>query len=337
MLLTGCTSLAERIAEPHTDRQFGSIAVRDTLENANGIIRATMTARGGNRIAYRVVPSADYRMQYTYKRTANGANFDFKVPNHRAPVESKGTVIYLHGWGDDHNTMLIWALALARYGYTGILPDLRNHGESDRAPAGYGPREGQDVVDLIASLRQRGELQAPVYLFGVSYGATTAINAAADPTAKIDGVIAMEPFVNAGKGIRGMIAAMRKMPANVVGDQLTTTYMQRAYDAPEVDRAIAAADARLKLDLDSIDVSSLLRGGTTCTLVLEGTHDGVFDPADLRVFANAPRVRYLEFPNENHFTLPMRIDLLSEPLAGWLAQAAQCPSLPLPQEHFQKP
>jgi len=332
LALAGCTSLAGRIAEPRTDHPMFSTAFRDTLENSNGITRASFVASGGNRLVYRVVPAADYRMHYAYTRHDRRAGFDFKVPNDPLRVERKGTVIFLHGWGDDHITMLPWALALARHGYVGILPDLRNHGESDRAPAGYGPREAQDVVDLIASLRQRGELQSPVYLFGVSYGATTAIFAAADPAAKVDGVIAMEPFVNAGKGIRGMIAAVRKMPASGIGGRLANAYARHAYGAPAVDHAIAAANARLNLDLDAIDIGALLRSGATCTLLLEGAHDGFFDPADLRAFANAPRVRYVELAEENHFSLPMRIDLLGEPLSSWLTQATQCPALPPPQE-----
>ena len=329
-MLTGCTSLAERIAEPRTEHSFAAFSA---IEKNIGITHATMTARGGNRIVYRVVPAADYRMKYAFLRRANRMDFNFNLPNGPAPVQRRrGTLIFLHGWGDDHNTMLPWALALARHGYTGILPDLRNHGDSDRAPAGYGPREALDVIDLIASLRQRGELQAPVYLFGVSYGATIAVIAAADPAAKVDAVIAMEPFVNAGKGVRGMIAAVRKMPASGVGSRLMARYAQHAYDAPAIERAITAADASLKLDLDTIDIGSLLRSGSTCMLLLEGAHDGVFDPADLRAFANAPHVRYLELPEETHFTLPMRIDFLGEPLADWLTQVTQCPALQLPPE-----
>ena len=60
--LTGCTSLAERIAEPRTDRPMFSPAFRNTLENNNGIVRATFVASGGNRLVYRVVPADDYRM-----------------------------------------------------------------------------------------------------------------------------------------------------------------------------------------------------------------------------------------------------------------------------------
>ena len=75
--------------------------------------------------------------------------------------------------------MMMWSLAMARYGYQGVLPDLRNFGASDRAPVGFGPREAEDIVDLLQELRSQGNLQSPVYLLGVSYGADVAINAAA--------------------------------------------------------------------------------------------------------------------------------------------------------------
>jgi hypothetical protein len=67
--------------------------------------------------------------------------------------------------------------------------------------------------------------------------------------------------------------------------------------------------------------------------LLQGGEDEFFDPASLRAFSNAPRVRYLEMPEETHLTLPLRIDLLAEPLARWLPRHAECPVFALPASH----
>ena len=71
--------------------------------------------------------------------------------------------------------MLPWSLQLAESGYRVVTLDLRNHGQSGAGPSGYGTYESDDVVDVISELRARGEVTGPLYLFGVSYGAATAV------------------------------------------------------------------------------------------------------------------------------------------------------------------
>lgn len=337
--LAGCTSLATRITEPRTDSAM-SARLRASFDHSFaqlGVRTGSVDARGGNRIVYRSVPAADYHFEYVTKRT--GGNFSFKFslnpetpPTPKPPV---GTIVLLHGWEDDHSTMMLWALAMAKYGYLGIVPDLRNHGASDRAPAGFGTREALDIVDLLASLRARGALHEPVYLFGVSYGATTAVFADADPRADVQAVIAMEPFVNAGAAVRSVIASLRNVQAGTLKARLLRFLARHRYSARRVNHAIADADARLGLDLDAIDIGPVLRDGGDCTLVLHGGKDAFLDPARVRALADAPNVHYFEVPEENHFTLPARIDLLAGPLANWLRAADRCPDFALPQTASQ--
>ena len=333
--LPGCASLATRIAEPHTDtvlsaRQRASF---DRGFERLGIHAGTMAARGGNRIAYRTVPAADYRIKYSTKRTDGKFSFEFSMNPETPPTPAPaiGTIVFLHGWNDDHSTMMPWAMAMAKYGYVGIVPDLRNHGGSDRAPAGYGPREALDIVDLLASLRARGMLHEPVYLFGVSYGATTAIFADANPDAHVKAVIAMEPFVNAGAAVRSVIASLRSSHPTSLKGRLLRWVVRLRYDDDAVGKAIVQADARLGLDLDTIDIGPVLRDGSDCTLVLHGGRDEFLDPARVRALTDAQGMRYLELPEETHFTLPARIDLLAGPLADWLRAADRCPAFVLPQ------
>ncbi|MBS0194993.1 MAG: alpha/beta fold hydrolase [Proteobacteria bacterium] len=330
---SACASLADRIVQPPTQPMFKA-GFRDQFEARNDIGRREFAARGGNRIVYRWVPAADYGMHYTFVREVNGQHeqdrYQFDVSTHPQPVTAKGTVVFLHGWGDDHTVMMVWALALARHGYIGVLPDLRNYGQSDRAPASYGPREAQDVVDLLAMLRARGDIRGPTYLVGLSLGADVAVLAAADPDARVDGVIAMEPYVNAAAGIRAMIRFLRQRAGSRGG--LLSGLAVGGLDDAKIDAALTEADRRLGIDLASVDIGPALRATSTCTLLVQGAYDGIFDSAGLRAFADAPNVRNLELPRENHFSLAMRADWLGDVFAKWLGQTQACALPMLPKD-----
>jgi pimeloyl-ACP methyl ester carboxylesterase len=331
LMASGCVSLVKEITQPHTPESH-SRAVVDRIARENlDLEMQSIQARNGNRIAYRILPAGDYHLAYAYSRQPHSlkTRLTWKKSD---PVDTQGSIVFLHGWAEDHAMMLPWALALASHGYRGVLPDLRNFGESDRAPVGFGPREAEDIVDLLHALQAQGKLQRPVYLFGVSYGADVAIHAAAMAPDTIDGVIAMEPFVDAESAIRGFVADARK-PAHGLKGRLYSMYARHAFDDKRVDAAIAESGERLGIDLHDTGIATPLRGGHACTLLLQGGQDEFFDPTALRAFSDMPRVRYLEFPDETHITLPLRIDLLAQPLAQWLPRHADCPVFALPATH----
>lgn len=329
LLASGCVSLVREITQPQTPdsraRRLVHGIERDGLQLEAQFVRT----HEGNRIAYRVLPAADYHLAYAYSRQPHSfkANFSWKEPT---PVATRGTIVLLHGWAEDHGMMLPWALAMARHGYRGVLPDLRNFGESERAPVGFGPREAEDIVDLLRALRAQGKLQSPVYLLGVSYGADVAIHAATMAPDLIEGVVAMEPFVDAASAIRGFVADARK-PTHGFKGRLLSAYARHAFDDARVDKAIAESGKRLNINLHDTGIAAPLRDSHACTLLLQGGKDEFLDPAALRAISNAPRVRYLEMPEETHLTLPLRLDWLGQPLADWIADAGrgECRALAL--------
>jgi pimeloyl-ACP methyl ester carboxylesterase len=336
LLASGCVSLVHEITQPHTP-DSASRKAADRLER-NGLHLETqsMRARNGNRIAYRLLPAADYQLSYEYSRKPGKIDFSFAFRGDPSPVEARGTLVLLHGWAEDHRMMLPWALAMARNGYQGVLPDLRNFGASDRAPVGFGPREAEDIVDLLRALQAQGKLLRPVYLFGVSYGADVAIHAAAMAPGLVDGVVAMEPFVDAESAIRGFVADARK-PAHGIKGRLFSAYARHALDDAHVDAAIAESGKRLGIDLHDTGIAVPLREGRACTLLLQGGEDEFFDPDALRDLSNSSQTRYVEMPDETHITLPLRIDLLADPLAQWLPQSAECPAFALPAKENREP
>jgi pimeloyl-ACP methyl ester carboxylesterase len=300
------------------------------LESALSIRKGVMTAREGNRIAYRLVAAAGYGLKTHYARRPDGVEFQFKTQGAPKPRQAVGTLLYLHGWGVDHASMLPWALALAEHGYDGVLPDLRHHGESAHAQPGYGAREAGDIADLVEALERKGQLTRPLYLFGVSYGGGAALLASLDEKVHPEGVIAMEPMIVPADAIRRMVAMMRDGDAQSLRAKLRRAWIRRWYTPARVERQISAAGQRLGLDLRSSAIADALREpALPCTALVQGGADEVVDPAIARVFAS-PRVRHLELEEETHLTLPLRVDLLAPALAGWLPSTPRCPPLILP-------
>ncbi|WP_295973062.1 alpha/beta fold hydrolase [uncultured Xanthomonas sp.] len=344
--LSACssTSLSDRLVAPGgvsplmDEERIQSLLA--TLPNRSGHV----VVPGGIPIFWRAIDPGDYHMRYRYEhagRDASGhehADFamDVGTPAPASHMAPRGTVVLLHGWMMDGDSLLPWSLDLAQAGYRSISIDLRNHGRSGGGPAGYGTRESDDVVAVIRALRASGEVQGPVYLFGVSYGAATALFAAQKLGDQVDGVVAMESFANAGRGIRDMIPHMLASRPRGWMASAAMDLARWRYGGQNLDAVIANANQRLALNLDQVDVTAAARAAPACVLLLHGSADQHIPVAHGRLLAlDAPRAHYLEMPGENHLSLPMRLDLLAPTVEDWFADlpspshGGRCPQ-PLP-------
>ncbi|MFC6841174.1 alpha/beta hydrolase family protein [Xanthomonas theicola] len=338
LCLAACssTSLSDRLVAPggvsplmDEERIQGLLA---TLPNHSGHVLVP----GGIPIFWRAIDPGDYRMRYRYEHAGRErADFamDVAAPQPHTFRAPRGTVVLLHGWMMDGDSLLPWSLDLAQAGYRSISIDLRNHGRSGGGPAGYGTRESDDVIAVIRALRARGEVQGPLYLFGVSYGAATALFAAQKLGGDVDGVVAMESFANAGRGIRDMIPHMLASRPQGWMASAAMDLARWRYAGQNLDAVIANANQRLALNLDQIDVTAAARAAPACLLLLHGSADQHIPVAHGRLLAlDAPRAHYLEMPGENHLSLPMRLDLLAPTVEDWFAElpaprrAGHCPS-----------
>lgn len=281
----------------------------------------------GVRLFWRASDPGAYRLDYAYRPdgTAHGRmRFELAAS---APVryrgDPRGTVVLLHGWMMDGGSLLPWSLQLAEAGYRTITLDLRNHGRSGAAPSGYGLREAQDVADAVAALRARGEVVGPLHLVGVSYGAATAIFSARALGMQVDNVVALESFDNAGGAIRDMVPHMLSRPAESMAQAFSHRLLRLQLGEAALDRAIAAASTTLRLPLDHVDVSAALAQVPACVLLLHGRLDRHVPVAHGRALAAAaPNARYLEVADEDHISLPMRLDRLAPTVIDWLDNAA---------------
>ena len=83
-------------------------------------------------------------------------------------------------------------LAAIAIGFALVLL-LVPHGHSTGEWLTYGPREAEDLSQVIDELDRRKLLEGRLGVYGISYGATTAIHLAAiDP--RVEAVVAVAPF-----------------------------------------------------------------------------------------------------------------------------------------------
>lgn len=335
LLAGGCTSLGERIAQPHSTGLLDADLLAQ-MESTAGVESWRFRTPGGATLAYQVVAPATRDLTYTISRGDGSMTFATRFGEESRTLQTVGTVVFLHGWGLDASSMLPWALALSELGYRGVAVDLRNHGHSSRAPAGFGTREAGDIAALVEHLQAGRGLPSPVYLFGVSYGGATALFAEPLLRERIAGIVVMETYANAGDAVRGVIARMQAgRDDDGMRARLMRAYTRWRYDAQDIGRGVREAGQRLDLDLDAIDVRAVLATTATCTLLLHGADDRYVPVDAARSLVDASAfVHYRELPDENHVSLPLRIDWLARPLDAWLREAAdgECGPLRLPPD-----
>lgn len=187
---------------------------------------------------------------------------------------------------------------------------------------------------MIGALRRRGEVTGPLYLFGVSYGAATAVFTADKLGDQVAGVVAMESFANAGVAIRTMIPHLMGLQPDGLKAQAMASYARWRYGGQDINQVIAAASRRIDVDLDRVDVARALADTRACVLLLHGQGDQHIPVSQGRALAQAnPRAHYIEMRGEDHITLPLRLDLLAGVVDDWMARDAHPPhsACPAPQ------
>ena len=173
---------------------------------------------------------------------------------------SRGTLIYLHGIGDNR-----WSGAgiITRFGARGldvVAYDERGHGESDGDACTYGFFEKQDLHRVIDTV-ERG----PIILFGHSLGAAVALQeAAGDP--RITTVISAETF-----------------------SDLRTVATERApffFVAGVIQRGFRLAEKEARFQVDAVSPVNAARQIRVPVLMIHGEADTDTSPGhSQRVFA----------------------------------------------------
>lgn len=97
-----------------------------------------------------------------------------------AQAPSRGTVVFLHGYGDSKAQALEVAPFLHEGGYGVLAFDFRAHGDSEGQTTTVGLVETEDVEAAVRHVLSRDDADPRIALFGWSMGAAAGLNAAED-------------------------------------------------------------------------------------------------------------------------------------------------------------
>lgn len=323
-LFAGCASyVAHKIEHPAIPTGAVPDYIHENLKQ-QGFERSSMRTSDGVGISYWLGQPHRYDITETFTLSDSGRRFHWQMNLPKKPVDgdrlpTKGSIVLLHPWEGEGAMLANWAYHFASAGYVTVMPDLRSQGESDKAPVGYGPREGKDIADLVRELCAHQQLPEPVFLMGMSYGATAAMFAAAE-LHDVRGVVALEPYGNAADVIR------RAPSTGLFGPR----WLGSVIGASNVDTAIMRAGKDLGVDLSSIDTARALRQAP-CTLIVRGGNDSLVTATSLKALSDASaQARYVEVAGDNHLSLPLRTDRLLQPMLDWMQALAASPDAACP-------
>lgn len=120
---------------------------------------------------------------------------DTKVASTGTLTTSSGTIILIHNERNDRGSMLPLAKELLASGFFVVVYDQRASGFSGGKYHGDGFFEATDLAEIIPWLDIRQRISHPLIAVGFSLGADAALIAARSEV-RIDGVIAIEPYLS---------------------------------------------------------------------------------------------------------------------------------------------
>lgn len=234
-----------------------------------------------------------------------------------------GTAVILHGLGESKTRFpyLGAGQVLSRKGYDVVLIDLRTHGRSGGKYITYGVKEKYDVKTVVDTLVKEGAVSDKVYVFGMTLGATVAIQyAAIDPRCK--GVVAMTPY-------KDMESIARRLVPLTMSQQDFMKVLARAGEMAD----IKPADASSVDAVRNIKCPILLIHGLVDLIVPYDQSEAIF------AAANEPKKLLAITPGPERLALAgliledwiaEKVDLMAQ---GKLVQAAQ---VAVPKEAMPK-
>ncbi len=242
-------------------------------------------------------------------RAEDGVEIDvWRIGSRSQDAPPKGTAVILHGVLASKAQNFRLGEALARAGYDVVLLDHRAHGQSGGRYITWGAKEARDAKTVVDALLADKEIHEPVYVWGISMGAATAIlYGALDPRCK--GVFAVAPYRD------GREISRRLLPFVVVADYQAA--WKRAGEIAGFDPA-------------QTDVLAAVRTLHCPLIIVHGTFDTIVPYENGKaLYAAAPQPKkFISVPFGNHLTvLLMNSDWYVERV-GWLTTMSEGTSRP---------
>jgi pimeloyl-ACP methyl ester carboxylesterase len=319
LLLGGCVSsiLAHRIVAPPNQSGIKPLfADWEILAHSPEAFAATWTVDVGPpraRIAVASIEPGDYGFVYDLDMSYPvgkdpkiiSLNAYWRPAAQARRVPPRGTVVLLHGYLQNRNYSVPWAVRLAEAGYRCVLLDLRGHGASTGDHISFGAFESRDISQVLDDLERRGWDVAHVGILGVSYGASIALLAAGHD-ARVSAVVAFEPFASAERAVPELMRAAFANEARGITDaQFAAAHRKEAkiagFEWPQADIEAALAHTRAPV------------------LFIHGEKDSWLSPDHSRELArHAPAgSRLVLAPLDNHVSLPLQVGKFAPQVIDW--------------------
>ncbi len=214
------------------------------------------------------------------------------------PGDPRRVVILGHGMWREKTTLLAHARFLHRAGFTVLLFDFRNHGDSfhDRSLTGFHRRFFEDVVAVVAHVRNMPEYaRCRLVLYGISLASFAMLQAMCRPDTTVDAAVfdggpAIDPAVVPGRLVR---AGLLTLPRGVQEEpaRSATTAVYGLFSRATLGTSVRAWPP--PPDLHGV--------ATTPMLLISGNADRVVPPAETQQLAQLyPQARTLYVPDAGH-------------------------------------
>lgn len=319
LLLGGCVSsiLAHKVVAPPNKSGIKPLfADWDVLKHSPDAFAATWTVDVGPpkaRIAVASIEPGDYGYVFDLKMSypegkepkIDSLNAYWRPAAAVKRLPSRGSILLLHGYLQNRNYIVPWAVRLAQAGFSCVVLDLRGHGASTGDHISFGAFESQDITQVLDDLARRGWDVSHVGLLGISYGASIALlTAGHDP--RVATVVALEPFASAERAVPELMRAAFASEARGITD--------RQFAAAHVKEAKIAG-----FQWSQADIHAALMRTRAPVLFIHGEKD-VWLSADhsRELVTLAPSgSKLLLSPLDTHVSLPLQVAKFAPQVVDW--------------------
>lgn len=215
----------------------------------------------------------------------------------------KGLVLLLPGYGMSKSFLLPYADRLAQAGLVVAMIDLRAQGASTGEHIGYGKREAMDLTQLVQVLRNRLR-PTSIGIFGISYGAAVALDAAA-LMPRIKAVVAVAPYARVEPAIRAFIKL--KVPREAADISSAT-----------LKHALVMAGQVVGYKLSRSDPLRWVSKIKAHVLYIAGGKDGIVPLSGIKALSKrTAQSRLVVLPSQNHVLLATDTKALKRYSMAW--------------------
>ena len=327
LLLGGCVSslLAHKVVAPPNKSGIKPLfADWEILKRAPDAFAAAWTVDVGPpkaKIAVASIEPGDYgfiydlRMSYPEGKDPHIDSFNayWRPAAQVRRVPARGTILLLHGYLQNRNYVVPWAVRLAQAGFRCVVLDLRGHGASTGDHISFGAFESNDITQVLDDLARRGWDVSRVGLFGVSYGASIGLLTAGHD-GRVSTVVALEPFASAERAVPELMRAAFANEARGITD--------RQFAAAHLKEAKIAG-----FQWPRADIHAALARTHAPVLFIHGEKDTWLSPNHSRdLLASAPQGSQLVLsPLDTHVSLPLQVAKFAPQVVDWFEAGLRKP------------